>query len=116
MLDKQNLKIIKELLNLSPDGGYKVFEIKDLSKSLGIKVETIKNDLKYLKDNQYIDIKYTDENDGCLCVLPKSRQINERSDLKKSSYINITKMIFLSGIFSGIMAFLGAFVAMLIIK
>ena len=116
MLDKQNYKIIKSLQKMCPDGSYKVFDIIDLTKSINVKKEAFYNDLKYLKDNEFIDIKYTDETDVCLCILPKARQLEEDEKSKKYSHFNIMKVMLLSGILSGIMAFLGAFVAMLIIK
>lgn len=116
MIDKQNLKIIKQLQKLCADGSYKVFELDELIKSLGIKKDALNNDLKYLKDNEYIDIKYADDNVVCLCILPKSRQVEEQENSKKYSHFNIMKVMLISGIFSGIMAFFGAFVAMLIIK
>lgn len=116
MLDKQNEKIIKKLQKLCPDGSYKVFEIVELLGLFNLKKDAFDNDLKYLKDNQYIDIKYADESVICLCLLPKSRQVEEQENAKKYSHINIMNVMLLSGVFNAIMAFLGAFIAMLIIK
>ena len=116
MLDKQNYKIISKLQKLCPDGSYKVFDIEELCSLFNLNKDALDNDFKHLKDNEFIDIKYSDDNVICLCLLPKSRQLEEQEKIKKYSYVNIMKVLLISGIFSGLMAFLGAFVAMLIIK
>ena len=116
MLDKQNYKIITKLQKLCPDSTYKVFDIEELCSLFGIKKDALINDFKYLKDNEYLDIKYSDESVICLCLLPKSRQLEEQEKAKSYSHANIMKVLLISGIFNGIMAFLGAFIAMLIIK
>lgn len=116
MLDKQNYKIIKKLQKLCPNGTYKVFEIQELCELFKIHKDALDNDFKHLKDNEFIDIKYSDDSVICLCLLPKSRQLEEQEKAKSYSHVNIMKVLLISGIFNGIMAFLGAFIAMLIIK
>ena len=116
MLDKQNYKIVKKLQKLCPDGTYKVFEIQELCELFKNSKDALDNNFKYLKNNEFIDIKYSDESVVCLCVLPKARQLEEQERLKSYSHVNVMKMMLITGIFSGIMAFLGAFIAMLIIK
>ena len=116
MLDKQSLKIIKKLNKLCEGGNYKVFEYQQLTKDFGLKTNTIKNDLDYLKENEYIDVKYSDESVVCLCLLSKGRQVEEESNTHKYSLSSVMKMLLISGVFSGLMAFLGAFIAVLIIK
>ena len=113
-MDKQIVKLINKLLKLCDSDGYKVLEYTQLSDSS--KIESLKSDLEYLKEHEYIDVKYSDESVVCLSVLNKAKQIEEQSDIKRFSVSQITKMLFLSGVFSGIMAFIGAFVAMLILK
>lgn len=112
-MDKQIIKLINKLLKLCDNDSYKVLEYNQLSDA---KVEILQKDLEYLKEHEYIDVKYSDESVICLSVLNKARQINEQTDMKRYSISQVTKMLFLSGLFSGIMAFIGAFVAMLIIK
>ena len=116
MLDKQNYKVIKKLQKLCLDGSYKVFDIDELCSLFNLKKEALNNDFKYLKDNEYIDIKYSDESVICLCLLPKSRQLEDQEKAKAYSHSNIMKVLLISGVFNGIMAFLGAFIAMLIIR
>jgi len=116
MLDKQNAKIIKKLNKLCENGSYKVFDIDDLIKIFGVNKDVFDNNISYLKNNDYIDIKYKDDTAICLCLLPKARAFEEEANLKTYSHKNLMQVLLLSGIFAGIMAFLGAFVAVLIIK
>ena len=116
MLDKQNTKIINKLDKLCEGGAYKVFDFSQLSKETGTKIDTLKNDLQFLKENEYIDIKYSDESVVCLSVLSKGRQVKEQIKAPRYALSGIMKMMLMTGIFSGIMAFIGAFIAVLIIK
>ena len=113
-MDKQIIRLINKILKLCDSDGYKVLEYTQLSDNS--RLNNLKNDLDYLKEHEYIDVKYSDESVICLCVLNKARQIEEQSDIKRFSVSQVTKMIFISGLFSGIMAFIGAFIAMFIIK
>lgn len=116
MLDRQNTKILKRLESLCPDGSYKVFDMSELCKLFKIHKDALNNNLKHLKDNDFIDIKYADDSAVCLCLLPKARQLQDEQSMKSYSHINIMRVLLLSGIFNGIMAFLGAFMAVFIIK
>ena len=115
-MDKQNTKLVKYLSNSSDGYNYKVFEFKDLCRDLRRDKSSLKQDLQYLNINDYVDIKYQDDEVVCLCLLSKSRQIEEQDNNKIYGLSVITKDILISGIFNAIMAFLGAFVAVLIIR
>ena len=116
MLDKENFKIIKKLEKVCNNGAYKVFDFSELCKMFNVNLDSLNNNLKYLKTNEFIDIKYSDDNEICLCLLPKSRQLEEQQEQKTYSHLNVMKVMLYSGLLSGILAFLGAFVAVLIIK
>ena len=115
-MDKQNTKLIKYLNSLNDDGNYKVYEFSQLTRDLRRSKESLNNDLQYLSLNEYIDIKYQDNDVVCLCLLTKSRMLEEQSVTKIYGLSVITKTILISGIFNAIMAFLGAFVALLLIR
>ncbi len=115
MLDKSSAKIINKLKRVCPNG-YKVFELDELSQVMQLKEDELKTSLKYLKDNEFLDIKYTDEDVICLSLLPKAKVEEEVQVDKGYSIKTILKVMLWSGIFSGIMAFLGSCVARLIIK
>ena len=75
MLDKRTLKLLIYVTRICEDGSFKVIENEDLARAVSSKadLETIRPILKYLRDSEMIDIKYSDENKYCLSVLPKGR-------------------------------------------
>jgi len=75
MLDKYTVKLLKFIVRICEDGKFKVIETADLGKAVSSRadLETIKPMLKFLKDNEMIDIKYSDETKYCISVLPKGR-------------------------------------------
>lgn len=115
MLDKTNAKIVNKLVRLCPNG-YKVFELEELCNLFQLKKSELDENLKYLKDNEFLDIKYSDESVICLCMLPKAKVDDETQVDKGYSIKTVLKVMLWSGIFSGIMAFLGSCVARLIIR
>ena len=116
MLDKQSSRIIKYLNKLCDDESYKVFELKQLCRETKQNKDSLTNNIKQLKLNEYIDVKYEDKEVVCLCLLSKARQVEEQSSSKLYGLSVITKTLLISGIFNAIMAFLGAFAAFLIIR
>lgn len=75
MLDKRTVKLLVYLERSCEDGSFKIIETGDLTKSVSSKadLETIRPILKFLRDSEMIDIKYSDESKYCLSVLPKGR-------------------------------------------
>lgn len=117
-MDKRKLLLLKFLLNTCKDG-YKVLEtnkvlqaVKKYKGDYNLLVE----DIGYLKSRKYLDLKYIDENNLCLSVLDNSRILQENIKMDsatKREYLNVT---ILTMILSGIMSFLGAFLAILLFK
>jgi hypothetical protein len=67
--------------------GYRVFDVEELlgflPASLGVKKEEIKFCVKTLAEREYVSVKYIDDNEVCLCPLPKGRLVFEnRIDLQ----------------------------------
>lgn len=115
-LDKQNAKILKYFNNVCDDGSYKVFEFWVLCKELRQNKKALYENLHFLMLNEYIDIKYYDDDVICLCLLTKARMFEEQSAIKIYGLSVITRTMLISGIFNAIMAFLGAFVALMVIR
>ncbi len=115
MLDKTNAKVINKLIKVCPSG-YKVFELDELQKFLQLDKKELDESLKFLKDNEFLDIKYTDDSVICLSLLAKAKVQEETQVDKGYSIKTVLKAILWSGIFSGIMAFLGSCLARLIIR
>ena len=116
MLDKRTDKLLSYLAQICADGSYKVIEIADLLKAMraGYKADETALDqiLKFLKDNEMIDIKYRDENVYCVSVLPKGRTHMETGS--KKNYYNVTlgsRLTVITILGSFVAAFAGAFLA-----
>jgi hypothetical protein len=74
MLDKRTAQLLLKLVKLCQDGSYKIVDKSELSADKTAKSITEADRIvSYLRDNELIDVKYTDENVYCLTVLPKGR-------------------------------------------
>ena len=78
--------------------------------------ELLKKDMNYLNQYKYIDLKYIDQDNVCLIIKDDSRIIQE--NLKVGSFTNIQMFYFLLlfSILSGVFAFIGAGLAILILR
>lgn len=117
-MDKRKLLLLKYLLNNCSDG-YKVIDTKKILseiKKYKDNYQLLEEDIYYLKSRKYLDLKYIDENNLCLSVLDNSRILQENLKMDsatKKEYLNVT---ILTMLLSGIMAFLGAFLAIILFK
>ncbi len=120
MLNKKSLKVLKVLSSICEDGTYKVIEYENLIQKLSIEKNSSKMVIDQILDNlkvcQYIDIKYAENNTYCLSVLPKGRMIIEEKSMFLKSQKTTNLMLFATMLFSGIMAFIGAFLAVILFK
>jgi len=121
MFDKRTAKLLSVLTKICTDGSYKIIEIGDLVKEMLPRFRVAADELgqmvRFLADNEMIDVKYSDEKVYCMSVLPKGRVNDEeaRSSRKgqrqRLSHMTIFYLVcgcFLAG-FAG--AFLGALFA-----
>ena len=88
MLDIKSKLVLKILQKECPNGAYKLVEAKDIISSMPIKyrVDTdgLENILIYLERQEYISIKYDEENVYCLCVLPFGSELLENDGKEKN--------------------------------
>ena len=118
MLDKFGLKLLNILLSTSENSEYVVIsfeEIKSKFTKKEINDTILENTINYLNNNGYIKIKYIDEIEMCYAVLSKARQESENFLIEKKSKKSAGKLIVLNIILSCISAFVGAFMAILIV-
>ena len=116
MLDKLTVKLLKSLEQICGDGNFKVIETADMAKTISKRTdaESIQPILKLLRDNEMIDVKYSDDKVHCISVLPKGRVQQEVSRRgKRGSTFNRYKWIILVAVCFAA-AFLGAFIGGLI--
>jgi hypothetical protein len=117
MLDKRSSKLLRSLANICEDGSFKVIEITEMAKSISrnTAAESIRPILKYMQDNDMIDVKYADEAKYCLSVLPKGRVYVE--DQIKKVDIALSRRMLVAVITGGfVAAFVGALLANIIFK
>lgn len=81
MLDKRSLKLLDIINGECKGDGYKIFAYLDLSlmmpDGLELSAEEIKASISTLKEREFISVKYEDEEQVCVCPLPKGRLIFE---------------------------------------
>lgn len=120
MLDKISAKLIKVLNKLSVKNTYNVLELREILNNLQDKnkmdEEVLLKNLEYLAEREFIDIKYSDENEVCLCLLPKSRRVGDEMEEIAKIKKNYISLAIISSIFGFAFAFLGAFLAIILFK
>ena len=117
-MDRRKIKLLKYFLNNCEDG-YKVIEVSKLFQAIKRYMSNFKmleEDMDFLKKYKYIDVKYIDEVNICVCVLDNSYIFQENIKSNKGTNKKYILTTLISMIFSGVMAFLGAFIAVLLLR
>ena len=77
MLDKNTTSVLKVLNKLTEGNAYKVVTGEDILSNLSQKsqfdYEIIKQIIDFLEKQQYINIKFCEENTYCYSLLPKAK-------------------------------------------
>ncbi len=118
MLDKKMEAVLQALLNLAGNS-YKVLNkqgiLQSLPRKLNIDSKTLGAIFSFLSENDFIDVKYQDKDEICLCTTIKAEsyvtgdKMQQRASLSTKQNVWLTAGMFIS-------SFLGAFVAILIAK
>ena len=117
-MDKRKLLLLKYLLH-NCDSGYKVLDTaKILSTCKKYKNEYAKlaEDIEFLKSYKYIDVKYIDNKNICLSMLDNTRVFQENLKSERSTRRGYLMSLIINMIFSGVMAFVGEFLAIIITR
>jgi DNA integrity scanning protein DisA with diadenylate cyclase activity len=111
MLDKLGKKIIKALKAMCNIDSYSILEINEILTELSqkIDVEVFTKYIEYLVENGYIDVKYIDQKQICLALLPKAKNIDEENKVTKSMIKRNAGFVTIVAIVSAICGFVGAF-------
>ena len=119
MLDKKTDAVL-ELLNQKAGNSYKVLNkaqlLEDLPKKLDIDMQGLLGIITFLKENEYVDVKYQDKEEICICTTVKAESYveGEKDITQKAKITNGQAGILMLGVF--LAAFLGGLVAALIGK
>ena len=116
MLDKKTNSVLKVLNKLTEGNTYKVITGEEILSNLTQKsqfdLDIIKQILDFLEKQQYINIKFSEENTYCYSLLPKARIYLEQEIGKpknKKSNVDILKYVYIM-----IASFIGTMLALLI--
>lgn len=116
MLDKKTTTILKALDKLAEGNAYKVINTDEILSNLNQKsqydLETIKQSVEFLEKQQYIVIKFSEENTYCYSLLPKARIYLEQ-DITKSTTTKTTPSN-IAYVYIMLASFIGTMLALLI--
>lgn len=118
MLDYRSSIVLKYLVNECKEGSYKIIDIDDIVLSMPKKFkadkEIILQIMEYLSNGEYISVKYSDDDQFCLCPLPFGRQFVEKDQIlnKNKKIIQIVEIKY--NLLTFFFAFMGAFLAIII--
>lgn len=118
-MDRRTEKFFILINDLCKDGNYKILEISEILELLPAKYHIVSEDiphmLKYLTERDYIDVKFADEKNICVASLPKGR-LHLENQLKENKTAYAFRKLFIASVLvSGVMAFLGSFIATLLL-
>lgn len=116
MLDRNSASILHALNKLAEGNAYKVITGDEIMAKLSQKshfdLEIIKQILDFLEKQQYINIKFSEENTYCYSLLPKAKIYIEQEESKanpQKSNKEILKYVYIM-----ISSFIGTMFALLI--
>ena len=116
MLDKKSTAVLKVLNKLSSGSAYKVITADEIIANLTQKAlyddETVKTIIDFLEKQEYLNIKFSEENTYCYSLLPKARIFLEQEIAKptlKKSTANTMNYVY-----TLIASFLGTLLALLV--
>lgn len=119
MLDKKTDAVL-QLLASKTDSSYKVLDknqlLAELPRKLGVDGQAFSSIVAFLKENEYVDVKYQDKDEICICTTIKteSYMVGEKDIQQKAKITNGQLSFLLLAMFFA--SFFGALVATLVGK
>lgn len=117
-MDRRKLKLLQYLLENCSDG-YKVLStnaVMKVSKKYKNNFDLFSDDIKYLSQRKYIDLKYIDSDNLCVSIMDNSRILQENIKIENGSKKVLSTFMIITAILSGIFAFVGSFLAIIITR
>lgn len=111
MLDKLGVRLLKTIKNMCNAESYNILECAELINAVSDKmdVDMLKKYIEHFVSLGYIDVKYSDEKQICLCILPKAKVVDEEIALKQKTNKGFIKLAFIVALIGIISGFVGAF-------
>lgn len=119
MLDRKTDAVLIYLTK-TVGNSYKVLNknqiLEELPKKLGLDMQTLTGIITFLKENEYVQVKYQDKEEICITTTVKAESyvVGEKDITQKAKITNGQVWFLLLGVFFA--AFLGALIATLIGK
>ncbi len=115
MLDKKSISLLKTLNKLADGSTYKVVTSEEIIAVIANKsqydADSIRQIIEFLEKQEYINIKFSEENTYCYSLLPKARIYLEQEGSKSQK--NKKKNAFLTYLYVGLSAFVGSLLAII---
>lgn len=116
MLDKKTTSVLRTLNKLTEGSAYKVVTADEILSNISQKsqfdLETIKQSIEFLEKQQYINIKFSEENTYCYSLMPKARIYLEQETQKVATKKNTNNLMMY--VYMMIASFIGTMLALLI--
>lgn len=115
-MNRRRLLLLKYLLN-NINEGFKIFDTQKVMgelKKYKNNFDMFQEDIKYLSKAKYIDVKYIDEVNICLCVLGNSLVLQESIKKTNKSAKREILIMFMTALFCGVMSFIGCVFAIIL--
>lgn len=116
MLDKKTTSVLRALSRLAENNAYKVVTTDEILSNLNQKsqfdLETIKQCIEFLEKQQYLNIKFCEENTYCYSLMPKARIYLEQENPKPSSKKKTNELMMY--VYIMLASFIGTMLALLI--
>lgn len=116
MLDKKSNNVLKVLNKLSEGSTYKVITSEEIVSHLAQKTQydadSLKQIIDFLEKQEYINIKFSEENTYCYSILPKARIYLEQTSSNGKAKRNQSQIM--PYVYTMLASFIGSMLAMLI--
>lgn len=116
MLDKKTTSVLRTLNKLTEGSAYKVVTADEILSNISPKsqfdLETIKQSIEFLEKQQYINIKFSEENTYCYSLMPKARIYLEQETQKATIKKNTNNLMLY--VYIMLASFIGTMLALLI--
>ena len=120
MLDERCIGLLRFIVKECSDGSFRVIDIDDLIVAIPKKFKpdntSVNICMEYLQKSGFVLVKYKDNKNYCLMPLPKSYEMIESENNKKQNDKKLIKFGILGYFLVLLFAFLGSFLANIIIS
>lgn len=116
-MDKRKINLLKYLLKECGEECKVLDTTNVLNKNKTYKsYEQIKKDIEFFSQRRYVDLKYIDKDNICLCMLDNSRILQENLKIESNIVKKFVSMLLVFTICSLVTSFIGAGLAILIFR